>query len=61
MLSKIQKIAEDFKIDWKILAAFISVESGGKGFDPKTGKIIIQFEPVWFRDKIILLHPASGA
>lgn len=33
------------------LAAFIKVESGGRGFDRKTGKIIIQFEPVWFRRK----------
>ena len=31
------------------LAAFIEVESGGKGFDDKTGKILIQFEPSWFK------------
>lgn len=31
------------------LAAFIEVESGGKGFDSNTGKILIQFEPVWFK------------
>lgn len=31
------------------LLAFIEVETGGRGFDPSTGKIMIQFEPVWFR------------
>lgn len=33
------------------LLAFISVETGGQGFNPATGKIIIQFEPVHFRKK----------
>ena len=36
-------------LDAKLLEAFIRVESGGKGFDAKTGKILIQFEPVWFK------------
>lgn len=36
-------------MDPAALAAFIEVESGGKGFDEKTGKILIQFEPVWMR------------
>jgi len=36
-------------LDAKLLEAFIRVESGGKGFDDKTGKILIQFEPVWFK------------
>jgi N-acetylmuramidase len=36
------------KIDLAALLAFMEVESGGKGFDPKTGKIMIQFEPLWF-------------
>lgn len=36
-------------LDAKLLEAFIRVESGGKGFDSKTGKILIQFEPVWFK------------
>jgi len=38
-------------IEYAALKAFISAESGGLGFDKKTGKIIIQFEPVWFRRK----------
>ena len=37
--------------NFSAIAAFIEVETGGKGFDSKTGKIIIQFEPTWFRKK----------
>ena len=33
------------------MLAFIEVETGGRGFDTKTGKILIQFEPSWFRKK----------
>jgi len=33
------------------LKALIEVESGGVGFAPDTGKLIIQFEPVWFKRK----------
>ena len=29
--------------------AIVEVESGGEGFDSKTGKILIQFEPSWYR------------
>lgn len=32
-------------LDKAVLKAFIRVESGGRGFDPNTGKIMIQFEP----------------
>jgi hypothetical protein len=38
-------------LDAKLLEAFIRAESGGKGFDSKTGKILIQFEPSWYRKK----------
>ena len=41
------------------LAAFIEVESGGKGFDEKTGKILIQFEPIWM--KRLAPYTPSGA
>lgn len=34
-----------------LLLSFIEVETGGEGFDVKTGKILIQFEPSWFRKK----------
>lgn len=36
-------------VEPEALRAFIDVESSGQGFDTETGKIIIQFEPVWFR------------
>lgn len=38
-------------LEYAALKAFIEVESGGIGFDSKTGKIIIQFEPSWFKKK----------
>lgn len=38
-------------LDANLLEAFIQVESGGKGFDEKTGKIKIQFEPKKFFDR----------
>ena len=37
------------KIEPAALLAFIYVETGGQGFDKKTGKILIQFEPAWFK------------
>lgn len=40
----------DTKIDINVLKAIIEVETGGKGFSD-TGKIIIQFEPAWFKKK----------
>ena len=47
-----QAIAETgSKIELASLLAFISVESGGRGFCPTTGKIMIQFEPHWFKRK----------
>lgn len=48
---QIREIAKNNGIEYASLRAFIAVESGGKGFDSTTGKIIIQFEPVWFRRK----------
>lgn len=38
-------------IEYAALMAFIEVESGGRGFAKDTGKILIQFEPSWFRKK----------
>lgn len=48
-LAQKKELAQAFKIPLSRLLAFLQVESGGHGFDPKTGKIIIQFEPNWFR------------
>lgn len=41
-------ILEDRNIDHNVLKAFIAVESGGRGF-AENGKLIIQFEPAWFK------------
>lgn len=55
-----QKLTKDIKtaiektgtdIELAMLQSFISVESGGRGFDQSTGKILIQFEPRWFKKK----------
>lgn len=59
LLQIIKEVAREFDFDWRIAAAFIEVESGSKGFDDKTGKILIQFEPVWFRRKVP--YAPSGA
>lgn len=45
----LQVIAQQAGIEFAMLKAFIEVESSGRGFDPKTGKLLIQFEPTWFR------------
>lgn len=39
------------KYELAALLAFVEVETGGQGFDPRTGKIMIQFEPSWFKKK----------
>lgn len=46
-----KKVAAEFGFDPYVMLAFIEVETGGRGFDSATGKIIIQFEPAWFRKK----------
>lgn len=48
---EIRALACQYAIEYEALKAFISAESGGTGFDKVTGKIIIQFEPSWFRKK----------
>jgi len=48
----VRKIAKEFNLEYATLMAFIEVESGGRGFDKNTGKIIIQFEPAIFRQKV---------
>lgn len=46
---QIKQIAEINGLTFAELKAFIEVETGGRGFDKETGKILIQFEPSWFR------------
>ena len=45
----IELVKNQSKIEPAALLAFILVETGGQGFDKKTGKILIQFEPAWFK------------
>jgi len=49
--SQIKEIAESIGLQYAHLKAFMMVESGNKGFDGKTGRLIIQFEPSWFKRK----------
>lgn len=51
MNSKVVEIVKRSGFCPAALLAFIEVETGGEGFDAKTGFIIIQFEPAWFRKK----------
>lgn len=48
---QLREIAKNNGIEFAALKAFISVETGGIGFATDTGKIIIQFEPAWFKRK----------
>lgn len=45
----IERLSKKYDIEYAVLAAVVEVESAGRGFDKSTGKIIIQFEPHWFR------------
>ena len=47
---QIKEIAERNGIEYAALKIFIEVESGGKGFG-RDGKLLIQFEPSWFKKK----------
>lgn len=51
MKALINSIAKQFGYEPAAIAAFLEVETGGRGFDPATGKIIIQFEPHYFKRK----------
>lgn len=49
--SQIQALAQANGYEYAALKAVVSVESSGHGFSDKTGRIIIQFEPTWFKRK----------
>ena len=57
MDKRIIDICKKQDIDAAILLAFISVETG-IGFDRTTGKLLIQFEPSWFR-KLVPYAPSG--
>jgi len=44
-----KNLAKEFGVSIPKVKAIDFVESNGLGFDPKTGKIIIQFEPHYFK------------
>lgn len=46
---KLKELAKKYQIPYDNLRKVVAVESGGFGFDKKTGKILIQFEPHWFK------------
>jgi len=48
LIPLIKETAAEFNIEAAAIACFIETETGGVGFNVD-GKIIIQFEPVWFR------------
>lgn len=47
----IQTVADEFGLSLAQVKAVIAVESGGRGFDTMTGKLLIQFEPAWYKRK----------
>ena len=46
-----KKLSDEFEIPVINIKKVVKVESGGQGFSKDTGKIIIQFEPSWFKRK----------
>ncbi len=48
-ISQIKELAKVNRLPFEVMMAIIEVETPGYGFDPKTGKILIQFEPSWFK------------
>ena len=52
LIQIIKKLSLQFGSEAAALASFIMTETGGKGFDDKTGKILIQFEPKWFKKNV---------
>lgn len=47
----ISSLACEYGLTYADVKAVVDVESGGIGFASDTGKIIIQFEPSWFKRK----------
>lgn len=47
--SQVSAIAARYGVEYAALMAVITVESSGVGFNPPTGKLIIRFEPTWFK------------
>lgn len=50
---QVTAIAASAGLSYAEVMAFVSVESGGKGFSDTTGRLIIQFEPTWFHRYLV--------
>ncbi|RZK37308.1 MAG: DUF3380 domain-containing protein [Hymenobacter sp.] len=48
-LNQIILLCKKYGYDLNVIRAFMAVESGGTGFSSFTGRMIIQFEPAWFK------------
>ncbi len=48
-LSLFRQLGQEFRFEPAVLRAIVEVEARSSGFDTATGKILIQFEPHWFR------------
>ncbi len=48
MKELVRSIAAQFGYEYEVIQSFLNVETGGRGFN-SDGKIMIQFEPVWFK------------
>lgn len=51
LIQIIEAKAKEHNLSAALLMSFVETESGGEGFDSKTGKILIQFEPAWFKKR----------
>lgn len=47
--SQVRELSKVNKVPFEVMMAIIEVETPGNGFDDITGKLLIQFEPSWFR------------
>lgn len=50
-INHIRTLSKVNKLPFDVLMAIVKVETPGYGFDSKTGKLLIQFEPSWFKKK----------
>ena len=48
-INQVREHSKVNRLPFEVMMAIIEVETPGNGFDPKTGKLLIQFEPSWFR------------
>lgn len=49
IINQVRELAKVNRVPFEVMMAIIEVETPGNGFDAKTGKLLIQFEPSWFR------------